>query len=167
MSKLRRYPALGRPYFITNVTYDRRPILVDHVDLLEMVFDIAKKRIPFELLAWVILPDHFHLLLDAGEIDVSRILQTTKMSFASNYRKRLGQRSGRTWQNRFWDHIIRDQDDFNRHVDYIHYNPIKHGLVRSPFDWPHSSVHQWRDEGVYSDDWGCREDVVLDGEFGE
>jgi putative transposase len=167
VSNLRRYPALGRPYFITNVAHDRRPVLIEHIDLLWAAIEIAKERTPFELLAWVILPDHFHLLLDAGKIDVSRILQTIKMSFASNYRKRQGQKTGRTWQNRYWDHIIRDQEDFIRHFDYIHYNPVKHGFVLSPFDWPHSSIRIWRDEGIYRDDWGCRETVVLVGEFGE
>lgn len=167
MSKLRRYPAEGRPSFITNVTFARRPLLIDNVDLLWDAFATVKSRIPFELLAWVILPDHFHIVIDPKENDLSRILQRIKMSFAASWRKRKGRHSGRVWQHRFWDHVIRDQDDWNRHIDYIHYNPARHGLVRSPFDWTHSSIHEYREQGFYAADWGVRESPIIDGEFGE
>ena len=167
MSKLRRYPAMGRPYFITAVTHLRRPILVVNADLLHTAFDVAKERTPHDLFAWVIMPDHLHLLLDAGQIEISRIMQTLKMSFASNYRKRVGAKAGRTWQNRYWDHIIRDQEDFNHHFDYIHFNPVKHGITNSPFDWPHSSAARCFEEGIYGEDWGSRESLTFDGDFGE
>ena len=89
------------------------------------------------------------------------------MSFASSLRHRLGCTSGRTSQNRFWDHIIRDQNDFNRHVDYIHYNPVKHGFVEEPGNWPHTSFHEYLADGLYSSDWGCRPSSAFEGDFGE
>ncbi len=79
----------------------------------------------------------------------------------------MGRTDGRVWQHRFWDHIIRDDDDLNNHTDYIHYNPVKHGFVTSPFDWPHSSIHRFLEMGNYTLDWGRREDVLFVGDFGE
>ena len=76
-----------------------------------------------EIIASVILPDHVHYLFDTNGRDISLIMQRIKMSFGAIYRKRHNLKSGRLWQNRFWDHIIRDQDNFNNHVSYIHYNP--------------------------------------------
>jgi putative transposase len=73
--------------------------------------------------------------------------------------------SGQIWQNRFWDHVIRNQDDMNRHIDYIHFNPVKHGLVSKPFDFRYTSIHQYRDD--YSDDWGIKEEIDTTGEYGE
>jgi REP-associated tyrosine transposase len=71
------------------------------------------------------------------------------------------------WQRRFWDHIIRNQTDLNKHIDYIHYNPVKHGYVNSPFEWEYSSIHVYRDKGYYQSDWGMKEDLNIGGEFGE
>ena len=88
------------------------------------------------------------------------------MSFGKLYLKRTGQESGRVWQNRFWDHIIRDEQDLKNHLDYIHYNPVKHGLANSPFEWKESSFHQFRKQGHYPEDWGVSE-IEFDGEFGE
>jgi len=79
----------------------------------------------------------------------------------------LSVRAGRVWQWRFWDHIIRDQRDFNKHLDYIHYNPVKHGLVSSPLEYPHSSFAQYVDEGFYRPDWVQKDAPDLDGDFGE
>jgi len=75
--------------------------------------------------------------------------------------------SGRVWQNRFWDHIIRNQEDLNRHIDYIHFNPVKHGFVKSPFDWSHSSIHKYHAEGFYTRGWGLIDTLKFKGEFGE
>ncbi len=74
---------------------------------------------------------------------------------------------GRVWQNRFWDHIIREQNDFNRHIDYIHYNPVKHGYVSNPADLKLSSFSKLKRKGVYPDDWGVVEPKNLDGDYGE
>jgi len=69
------------------------------------------------------------------------------------------------WQNRFWDHIIRNQDDINKHIDYIHYNPVKHGLTARPFSWEHSSIHEYKD--YYGADWGVEEKPEFGDEYGE
>jgi putative transposase len=83
------------------------------------------------------------------------------------YRERQKIYRARVWQSRFWDHIIRDQKDWNNHVDYIHYNPVKHGQVKSPLAWKNSSIHQYYERGYYSQDWGTVEKLQFDGDYGE
>ena len=166
MSKLRRCRDPRSTYFITNVTYERRCILTDNSDLLWQSILTLQTRAPFDLQAWAILPEHFHLLLDSRDLDISKLLQRIKMGFSALYLKRFGLNSGRVWQNRFWDHIIRDQRDWNHHVDYVHYNPVKHGLVSSPFDWERSSIHEFHQRGNYSRDWGIKP-LIFEGDFGE
>ena len=167
MSKLRRYHTPGNWYFITSVTYQRMPILVEHAELVKFTLETANARHEFKLHAWTILPDHIHLILDSQTGDLSAMMKSFKTGFASYWRSRQGVRSGRVWQNRFWDHIIRDDADLNAHVDYIHYNPVKHGLVSSPFDWQHSSIHQFHRDGLYDLDWGKREPDRANVDFGE
>lgn len=128
MSILRRYKSDFTLYFITNVTYQRKPFLVDNADLLMNAIDSFRNNI--EILAYVILPDHFHILIDIRGQDISNIMQKIKMSFGVKYRIKMDRKSGRIWQHRFWDHAIRNQSDLNNHIDYIHYNPVKHGLAK-------------------------------------
>jgi putative transposase len=167
MSILRRYHRQGNIYFITNVTFQRKPVLVDNIDLLWTSFSTIKTKAAYDLIAWVILPDHFHVVIDPKRNNISNVLQRIKMSFGFLWRKRMYLRSGRVWQNRFWDHIIRDQKDMNRHIDYVHFNPAKHGYVNSPFDWTHSSIHKYHTEGFYSRDWGLRITPDSEAKFGE
>ena len=165
MSILRRYHSAGNIYFITNVTHDRRPILVNNAGLFWDSINSIKTRIDFELIAYVLIPDHFHILIDPKSANISHILQRLKMSFGVKYRIARGDDSGRVWQNRFWDHIIRNQEDMNRHIDYIHYNPVKHGLSKSPFDWKDSSISNYKE--FYPTDWGENEPISFDDDFGE
>ena len=167
MSNLRRFHENGYIYFVTNVTYERQPLLVANIDLLVNALDACKSRCGFCLIAWVVMPDHIHLVIDPGEMHISPILQRIKMSFAARYRKRHGMQFGRVWQNRFWDHIIRSQEDMNRHVDYVHFNPVKHGLAGSPVDWPHSSFSEYYLQGLYQSDWGIVDDFLPGYELGE
>jgi putative transposase len=167
MSILRRYHGKGNVYFITNVAYEREPVLIDNVDILWGAFNSVSRKSPFALIAWVILPDHFHIVIDPRQNHISNLLQRIKMSFAAFWRKQENLTSGRIWQKRFWDHIIRDQIDLNRHIDYIHFNPVKHGYVNSPFDWLHSSIHKYHTEGFYTRDWGLIDTLEFKGEFGE
>jgi len=167
MSKLLRHKHPSSLFFITSVTYDRKPILVEHSDLLLSSIERMKGAVHFTAHAWVILPDHFHLILDVGAEDFSMIMQRIKLSFAADYRKRCGLKEGRVWQARFWDHIIRDQVDINRHLDYIHYNPVKHGLANVPRAWKLSSIHESQFASTYALDWGTREPDGLSGDFGE
>ncbi|MFH1893857.1 MAG: transposase [Candidatus Zixiibacteriota bacterium] len=167
MSKLRRFYSDGNLFFVTNVAYKRRPILADNTDILMSAIQRVVGLSNGELIAWIIMPDHFHIIADTGSKNISDIMHRIKLSFASTYRKREHMHSGRVWQHRFWDHVIRDQVDMNRHIDYIHYNPVKHGLATSPFDWEQSSIQQYASEGVYEEDWGQLERLTYVGEFGE
>ena len=167
MTNIRRYKCAGQTYFLTHVTFQRQPVLVSNFDLLRSALDKYLLDQSGRLIAWVVMPDHMHLLLDPADDDVSQIARRIKLSFSARLRRRLGRRSGRTWQYRFWDHIIRDQADMNRHIDYIHYNPVKHALVHSPFDWKYSSIHEDTYHDVYASDWGTGEVLSFEGEFGE
>ncbi len=167
MSKLRRLIDDRTTYFISIVTYRRNDILIKNRDLFWRSMNNIIKKHDIDLIAWIVLPDHIHLVADFKEYAMSNIMQRMKMSFASGFRKRAKMTSGRVWQHRFWDHIIRDEKDLNCHLDYIHYNPVKHGFVNSPFDWKEPSIHDFLKRGLYSKDWGSRETICFDGEYGE
>ncbi len=167
MSILRRYYADGQSYFVTNVTFQRMPLLKENYDLLWEAIATVRERLPFDLVAHVFLPDHFHAIIDPMRNDLSDIMHRIKLSFFAQYRKRHYRHSGRLWQSRFWDHVVRNQDDMNKHLDYIHYNPVKHGLVDSPLDYPHSSLARFGEGGYYSADWGCQRKLSFGGEFGD
>ncbi len=163
MTNIRRYYLEGCIYFITNVTFDRIPILIEDIDLLWASINKVTDDTNCELIAWVILPEHFHFLFKPDKKNISRTMQSIKMSFLKKYQYRLNLNIRRTWQYRFWDRMIRDADDFDRHLHYIHYNPVKHGLVESPFDYPHSSIFKFK--YLYDEDWGRKLD--FEGDFGE
>ncbi|MCX6834920.1 MAG: transposase [candidate division Zixibacteria bacterium] len=143
------------------------PILIEHFDLLWQAVEKARIQHDLILSAWVVLPDHIHMLLEHDTQNISNVMRQIKLAFSANYRKRVGLREGRVWQHRFWDHIIRDQDDLNRHIDYIHYNPVKHGATDSPFLWKYSSSSEYLKEGYYASDWGVQGSMKIEGEFGE
>jgi len=108
MTNIRRYFREGNLYFLTHVTHNRRPILVDNYDLLQEAMQ-SKIRKPTRLLAWVVLPDHLHMIVDPGGCDLSTLVRQFKLSFSTRYRKGQGAAVGRVWQYRFWDHQIRDE----------------------------------------------------------
>ncbi len=126
---------------------------------------IRAKR-PFTLDAIVLLPDHLHAIwtLPDDDGDFSVRWRRIKEEFSKLYLRAGGQEGERSpsrkkrqergfWQRRFWEHVIRDESDFERHLDYIHYNPVKHEYVASPADWSYSSFHQWVERGVYAANW--------------
>jgi putative transposase len=119
-----------------------------------------------ELMAWAILPDHFHVIVNCEKVSVSSYVQSVKQSFSAKYRAQTAHRN-RVWQLRFWDHIIRDERDFRNHLDYIHYNPVKHGLVVDSFSYPFSSASVFLKRGQYERDWGVLRSPEFNGEFGE
>ena len=121
MSNIRRYYKEGQVYFITCVTHKRKRILTPNIDLFWDGVESTKNRLAFKILAWVINPDHFHM--------------------------------------------IRDQKDLDKHLDYIHYNPVKHNLAESPYEYEYSSIHKYSD--FYGDDWGAKEPININGQFGE
>ncbi|MEZ5357473.1 MAG: transposase [Candidatus Zixiibacteriota bacterium] len=165
MSKLLRYPKISDIYFITCVTHNRIPILHKNYSLLVKAFFAVRRRKSIKLLAWIVLPDHFHCLVDSKNNSISDILQQFKMSFGALYRGAFKVKKGNVWQKRFWDHMIRNQEDYNRHMDYIHYNPVKHGLCKNPFHWPYSSLNLYSD--CYPNDWGVDKSLTFEKEFGE
>jgi putative transposase len=170
MPEYRRMHLPGGVFFLTWVTYERRPLLrsVLNVSRLRSAVAEVRRRKPFEILGAVILPDHVHLLweLPPGDGDFSTRVGMIKRQFTrslgaagrgegnrSDSRRR--HRESALWQRRFWEHTIRDDRDFATHMDYIHYNPVRHGCVSCPHAWPYSSFHRWVREGHYDADWAC------------
>ena len=157
MKTLRRYNLKNQYYFVTIATYKREDIILADPDLIWQLWPLATPT------AWVLMPDHLHLLFNIANKNISDVIHNFKIGFSRKFRDSY--RPGRVWQNRFWDHIIRDQNDFTRHFDYIHYNPVKHGMVRRPFDWNYSSIHDYSD--FYSIDWGVKGNFDFTGTYGE
>ena len=171
----RRAIAPGGTFFFTLVTDRRRPVLASDaaMDVLRNAFRSVRQSRPFEIDAIVVLPDHLHCIwtLPPEDADFSTRWRLIKTRFTKDCPASLRQtpdtarlRKGEQaiWQHRYWEHQIRDEADFARHVDYIHYNPVKHGLVRSPREWPHSSFGRYVKAGLYPLDWG-RELMPYDG----
>ena len=168
MSRYRRSPTRGATFFFTVATYRRRPLLTDarvRSALREAIAEV-RNSLPFEIDAWVLLPDHLHAIWTLPENDVdygkrwglikarvSRECRDFADVEASRSHSRIKRREIDFWQRRFWEHQIRDDRDFERHVDYIHHNPIKHGLVERVTEWPYSTFHRYVDSGIYPDDW--------------
>ena len=164
MSNYVRANSPGATYFFTVVLADRsRRLLVDHIDVLRKAFRNELIAHPFIIDAVVILPDHLHCIwtLPEGDPDFSnrwlriksafsRALPNTEQRSAS----RLRQNERGIWQRRYWEHQIRDERDYEAHVDYIHFNPVKHGHVTSVSDWPYSSFHRFVQQGTLPADWG-------------
>ncbi len=154
MSQYIRFYRSGGNYFFTLVTYQRSPIFEEakNVEILKISINKIRKKFPFSLDAIVILPDHLHCLmkLPENDNDFSTRLRLIKRDFSKKINAAINQRNEKTvWQRRFWEHLIRDEDDWRKHMDYIHYNPVKHGLVKSASDWPHSSFHYYVQTGLY------------------
>jgi putative transposase len=167
MRNVRRYFTAGNIYFLTHVTYLRAPILVANRDLLEGAIEKHRTAEPFDLIAWVILPDHWHFVVDVRHNRPDVLMKKIKLSFASLYRRREGMPSGQVWQNRYWDHVIRDKRDLNQHIDYVHYNPVKHALALSPAAYEHSSFREYVREGSYDESWGTVDSLHFGDRFGE
>ena len=151
----RRYYMPGSAVFITQVVRDRKPVFRDtkNLNLLREILYNVKQLHPFTMLGYVFLPDHFHLIVQPiDRSNFSDILHSLKPNFTKEYKKLLGLSSSESmkfWQKRFWDHVIRDDRDFENHLHYIHYNPVKHGYVRDPWDWQDGSYIEWEKRGLY------------------
>jgi len=159
MKTLRRFDLRNRQYFITVVTCNRERILLNDIDLFWHCWENAPPDV------WVIMPDHFHAIIKVDKISISDVMHKFKKMYSRRFRNNY--RKGRVWQNRFWDHAIRNQDDLNRHIDYIHYNPVKHGIILDPFEYKHSSLNIYYDDDYYNRDWGIKEKLEFEGEYGE
>jgi putative transposase len=173
--RYRRIKVEGASYFFTLVTQDRRKLFTDAetVVLLEQAIARVKQRHPFEVEAQVIMPDHLHALwhLPERDADYSTRWRLIKEGFTKAVVNRCGTRPIETarrargeqsvWQRRFWEHLIRDDRDFAAHLDYIHLNPVHHGYVTAPRDWPYSTFRKWVAQGVYEPEWGSNEKPEL------
>jgi putative transposase len=160
-------------FFFTATLADRNSrMLVEHADLLREAFLMVHREHPFQIEAIAILPDHLHAIwkLPQGDNDYPGRWRAIKSRFTHMLQKRgiplTPNTKGeyRLWARRYWEHTIRDNDDFQKHVDYIHYNPVKHGLAKRASDWPFSSFHRYVRMGWLSPDWGCEPAA---GDFGE
>lgn len=172
MSNYRRWYQPGGTSFFTLVTYRRMPLFDDERarTLLGQIMRNVRQKTPFQTVAIVLLPDHLHTIwsLPPGDDDFSSRWKKIKADFTEQWlgsggtempvsasEARRGNRG--VWQRRFIEHLIRDEEDLERHCDYIHYNPVKHGLVGRPWDWPHSSFRRFVELGHYDPDWGRSE----------
>jgi putative transposase len=163
MPDYRRYRIPGGCYFFTvNLLERRMDHLVKHIDLLRQAVQGVRRHYPFHIDAWVVLPDHLHCIwsLPEGDDDFSMRWRLIKTAFAKvlpvterRSSVRMARQERGIWQRRFWEHAIRDDRDYERHVDYIHINPVKHGYVKRVVDWPYSTFHRHVAHGAYPRDW--------------
>ncbi len=161
MSNYRRMRVPGGTYFFTvNLLERRRQLLVERIGDLRASFRAARA---FDVLAIVVLPDHLHCLwrLRPGDADNANRWAQIKSGFSRRLpvdERRSATRTARRergiWQRRYWEHLIRDDNDLRRHIEYIHFNPVKHGHAQRAVDWPHSSFRCWVERGDYPADWG-------------
>lgn len=160
--RIHRPLVAGGCYFFTVVTHGRRPVLVENIERLRHSFREVLRRRPFDLEAIVVLPDHLHTMwrLPPGDADFATRWMLIKRIFSAGMPHSTVRASAKAkrerdvWQRRFHDHLIRDLADWRRHLDYIHQNPVRHGLCASPADWPHSSFVRARRRGWYGEEWG-------------
>src|SRR5947209_9949523 len=163
MTNYRRNFLAGGTYFFTVNLADRRSrLLTEEIELLRTAFRYASVRHPFAIEASVVLPDHLHAIwtLPEGDADFALRWRLIKSAFSRGLPRgeRLSKsRSSKSergiWQRRYWEHTLRDKSDFEHHVDYIHFNPVKHGYVSRVKDWPYSSFHRFVRMRIYPHDW--------------
>ncbi len=180
MSNYRRAHSPGGSFFFTVVTHNRRLFLTNTDALCALHESVTELQasMPFTIDAWVILPDHFHCIwtLPMGDYDFSKRMGRIKAGFSRRCphysdtapsSSRIARNESTIWQRRFWEHCIRDERDYARHLDYIHVNPLKHGLVHSIRDWPHSTFHRHVNKGIYPPDWCGDASLKLLNDSGE
>ncbi len=172
MSNYRRAWCPGGTYFFTVNLLQRshNDLLVRHIDLFRDAVRSVRLAHPFTIHAWVVLPEHMHCVIELpmGDVDFAVRWRLIKIRFSKSLpdqewrsatRLRRGERG--IWQRRYWEHLIRDDKDFAAHMDYVHVNPLKHGLVKRVADWPFSTFHHLVTQGVYPLDWagGLEENI--------
>ncbi len=176
MPEYRRSKETGGTYFFTVVTFNRLPILTspESINIFRDAWNDVNNKHPFQTVAICLLPDHIHTIwkLPEGDADYSTRWKEIKRIYSRGYLENIGfggERNGSQvkrkevgiWQRRFWEHTIKDEVDLNNHIDYIHYNPVKHGLVKCTADWKWSSFYRYVKKGVYQPDWGGGKDIIL------
>lgn len=165
MPNYRRNITEGGIYFFTLVIQDRKQdLLTRYITELKQAFKEAEAKYPFEIIAIVILPDHLHLLIRLPENDANyairlgylktKFTQKLPIALRNPSDSQLKKGEAGIWQRRYWEHFIRDEKDLEQHIHYIYYNPVKHGYVRSVYEWKYSSFHRDVENGVFPKDWG-------------
>jgi len=172
MSEYRRWYEPGGTYFFTAVAHNRRPIFCGDMarSSLHEGIEAVRNKWPFTLVAIVLLPDHIHTVwtLPRGDARYPTRWQRIKEEFTRTYLvrggtevplslSRLQQKERGVWQRRYWEHTVSDEEDLKRCVDYVHWNPKKHGYVANVRDWPWSSFHRYVGLGEYTHDWGAKD----------
>ena len=171
MVRYRRNYVPGGTYFFTVTLADRRAsLLTDRIDALGTAFRRCRSPHPFETIAIAVLPEHLHCVwkLPDGDTDYAIRWSLIKRAFTRRQYHEGPTPAGarkRVWQSRFWEHTIRDEVDLQRHINYIHWNPVKHGHARRAADWPHSSFRRYLNQGWVTEDWASEPDEQTD--FGE
>jgi putative transposase len=198
LPEYRRIKRAGGTYFFTVATHGRRPILINPEvrQALRKGINQVRQTMPLTIEAWVLLPDHLHTIwtLPKGDANYQarwaiikravtkrflrpvsdesliNVVRKTHPTFTGNKisASRQKRQEGGFWQRRFWEHVIRDEDDFQRHMDYLHFNPVKHGYVKNVADWPYSTFHSLVRRNLYPANWGGNgcEDLRAE-DFGE
>ncbi|MEO4047827.1 transposase [Pseudomonas sp. CAU 1711] len=165
MPQYRRLWCPGGTYFVTHTLRRRQgnDLLVRHVELLRTAVHTVRAAHPFHIHGWVVLPDHLHCVIELPDADSNFALRwrLIKLIFSRGLppveqRSALNRSRGEhgIWQRRYWEHLIRDEVDLRAHLDYLHFNPVKHGLVERVEDWPYSTFQRAVRDGVYPVDWG-------------
>ena len=166
MPNYRRVFADAHSYFLTLVTHQRNPILIENIELLRQSFKVSREKYTYEIQAIVILPDHFHMIiLPENAEDYPNIISQIKQHFSRHcdpiFYSHLSQSQSREkagykpiWQKKYFEHTIRTDEDYQKRFDYIHYNPVRHGYVLKTEDWQYSSFHKHVKLGVYESKWG-------------
>jgi putative transposase len=155
----------GGTWFFTVNLLERRgnDLLVREIGLLRRIVADVRRRHPFHIHGWAVLPDHLHCVIELppGDADFAvrwRLIKATFSKAIPNTERRSAVRRNRgergIWQRRYWEHLIRDDADYRAHMDYVHINPMKHGLVKRIADWPYSTFHRLVADGTYPPDWG-------------
>ncbi|MEO0967048.1 MAG: transposase [Cyanobacteria bacterium J06639_18] len=169
MPNYKRFVVPGCTYFFTQVTYQRYPWLCTENarQILRVSINKVRQTYPFKIEALVLLPDHLHCIwtLPPEDSNYATRWRMIKTFVSKNYVNKLPsdlkittsrekRKESNLWQRRFWEHLIRDENDFINHCNYIHFNPVKHGLCQTPTEWEFSSIHRFIAQGLYPKNWG-------------
>ena len=151
-------------------SYERKPVFIDNIEILRTAFRNVQKLYKFEIIAICIMPEHIHLILHPENINnYPKIISSVKHYFSRNVGQvcptddlKIGYKNKREkgiFQRRYWEHTIKDEEELNNQINYIHYNPVKHELVNNVKDWQYSSFHKFVKQGLYKNDWGSKDDI--------
>lgn len=151
-------------------SYERKPVFIDNIDTLRSAFKNAMRLYPYKITAICVLPEHIHLILHPKDINnYPKIISSIKYYFSKNVgqvcptdKLKIGYKNKREkgiFQRRYWEHTIKNEEELNNQINYVHYNPVKHGYVHNVVDWKYSSFHNFVKRGLYEENWGSFKDI--------